>query len=186
MTISQARSSLRQPIAVVAIAAVILLGLHLQGLSALGWEAPWLGALIAMRIAEQRRRSTAALLGGAAAGACIFFINRLDLRYTGITIFAMSDPAWEATGGALWGAIVGLITAWAIPLTLALTRIRFTRWKLRDAMIALAILAVMFHIAILLARSDGLVRFLMISVAMCVVGSWLLLVGLRRGQGTEA
>jgi hypothetical protein len=114
-------------------------------------------------------------MGGSIAGAGIYFANWWGLSYTGVTLFPMSNPAWEAFGGALLGALVGLIVAGAGRF--ALVRPRLTP---RESIFAIAILALVTNGVILFMRSDLLVRCVMFLAVVCVAGPWLAIHGINR------
>lgn len=175
--------SRRLPLLTVLLVALLLIGLRFQGVFALGWGVPLLGAVLAAGIAGHRRRMLASMLGGATAGGCIFFINRLDLRYTASTIFVLSNPALEAVGGGFLGAALGAIVGMAATMTFRLPRVRY---NLRNMIVVVALLAAIFAGVGGVLRAEPDVRRLILFAGICAAPVLLVLMGLRKRGASDA
>lgn len=92
---------------IVAIAAIAAWGMRREGLYALAWEAPIVGAVIGIRMAGKRQRLAAGVTCGAITGAAL-------AKFIGIggTVAGNALEIDVGLGAAVVGAMLGLFTVW--------------------------------------------------------------------------
>src|SRR3954468_6955611 len=91
----------------VAAAAILAWGLRRDGVHALAWQAPMLGASLAMGRVGKPWRLAAGLLGGGVAGGALATGGGI-----GGAVAATALAMDVGIGGAVAGAIAGLFAAW--------------------------------------------------------------------------
>jgi hypothetical protein len=157
-------------------ATIMVWDLCREGIYALIWEAPLLGALLAMGVARRRFRLGAGVTGGAVTGLCFFFVNWFFKGYTTISIMGPSGPIEEAVAGCIWGSMVGLLAGAAASIDCRRPRLRLT---VRAMMIAVGLSAAILAGVVSLVRMAPGQRALMAVMAVLVGAPSLILIESR-------
>jgi hypothetical protein len=121
------RLSTRWWMVAVAVAAIAAWVIRRDGPHALAWEAPLLGASLAMGMVNKPQRLAAGILGGAITGAAL----AMGAGIGGVGVARQLETG-VGIGGAVVGSIVGLFAAWVATVGSCVLR-SYTPVELPDA-----------------------------------------------------